>query len=201
MATKRTSKPVSEADADAAAEVIEAVEMIEPAEAVKPVKPLRPAKNAAKPAPRKYEKDEMIRCRSITFGRLICSSFKNRGLIYEWSNYGDECSIEYQDLLALKSSKSNFVYAPLFVIDDDNLVAEWKLDNLYEEFVGFDAPEEFFEVSVSELRAKLTAAPKGLKETIKSAAAKCIADGTLDSIGKVRVIDEILGTELLEFMK
>lgn len=194
MPTKKTTKKTTAAVMDKAPEV--AVE-----ETV--VETTVPNVIEETPAPvvrKKYEKDDQILCRSVTVGSLVCGSPKDKGRVYRWSGYGDEVWVDYADLVALQSRKSGFVYNPQFIIEDEQLVEEWKLDDVYATFYGIDNPAAFFKLPPAEIKARLNEAPKGLKEAIKSVAAQCVKNGTLDSLNVIKAVDAALGTQLLTFV-
>lgn len=194
MPTKKTTKKTTAAVMDKAPEV--AVE-----ETV--VETTVPNVIEETPAPvvrKKYEKDDQILCRSVTVGSLVCGSPKDKGRVYRWSGYGDEAWVDYADLVALQSRKSGFVYNPQFIIEDEQLVEEWKLDDVYATFYGIDNPTAFFKLPPAEIKARLNEAPKGLKEAIKSVAAQCVKNGTLDSLNVIKAVDAALGTQLLTFV-
>ena len=149
---------------------------------------------------KKYEKDDQILCRSVTVGGLVCSSPKDKGRVYRWSDYGDVAWVDYADLVALQSRKSGFVYNPQFIIEDEQLVEDWKLEDVYSTFYGIDNPTAFFRLPPAEIKKRLNEAPQGLKEAIKSVAAQCVKNGTLDSINVIKAVDAVLGTQLLTFV-
>ena len=93
--------------------IVEETEVLEDTKATKQESKKAPAKVA-----RKYEPDEMITCRSLTYGELLLTGKKSK-LLYSWANYGDTTEVEYQDLQALKSTKSSYLYKPRFVIEDE----------------------------------------------------------------------------------
>lgn len=149
---------------------------------------------------RKFNKDDQILCRSVTVGALTCTSPKDKTTTYRWSGYGDTSWVDYQDLLAMYSRKSGFIFNPQFIIEDDQLIEEWKLEDVYSNFYGFDNPAAFFRLPPAEIKARLNEAPQGLKEAIKSVAAQCVKNGTLDSINVIKAVDTALGTQLLAFV-
>lgn len=160
-------------------------------------------KETVKPEVKKktvYSKDTMIPCRSVTCGELVCASKKNRNFLYTWSDYDDVCEVEYQDLVALRSMRSGFIFNPQFIILDDELVEEWGLNDLYSSFYGLDNPSEFFTKTADEMRAIVRSAPAGLKEAIKDHAAVRVKSGELDKMSIVKVIDEELNTDLKSLM-
>lgn len=139
---------------------------------------------------------DVIPCRSVTYGELILPSSKNTDMIYSWADFGDVQEVEYQDLRALRSRRSAYIYGPHFVIDDEDLIAEWpELKDVYKSISSLNL-DELFDLPVAQLSKKLQAMPKVYKETIKNAASARIISGELDSIAKIKAIDEVLNTDL-----
>lgn len=159
-----------------------------------------PKKTPAKAA-RKYEPDELITCRSITYGELLLTGKKSK-LLYSWANYGDTTEVEYQDLQALKSTKSSYLYRPRFIIEDEELVAQWGKDftDMYKNIVDVDA-DDLFKLPVGQFKSKLKKAPKGVQQAVKNIAGEKIMNGSLDSLAKIKAIDEVLGTDLKLYIK
>lgn len=184
----------------AAAATAEKVENKEVQEATKPVEAKAPATKEATPkaAAKKVVRNahDMIPCRSVTVGELTCESKKSKGIYYRWLNYDDIEEVEYQDLVALRSSRSKFLYNPQFIIMDDELAAEWGLTEVYSAFLGFDSPDELFSLPANQLAKKLKSAPQGLKESIKDVAGQYMREGRLDSLKVIDVLDKELGTDL-----
>lgn len=117
-------------------------------------------------------------------------------MIYEWSDFGDVCEVEYGDLLALKASKSKFMYEPWFIIEDDQLAEDWKLSEIYSYFEGSDDAEDFLLKGAVEVRRKLMTAPQGYKDLIVDTAGRMIRSGMLDSIATIQAIDDVMHTQL-----
>lgn len=159
------------------------------------VEETKPAKSTTK-APRKYAPDDKISCRSITFGELLLTGPKSK-LLYSWANYDDRTEVEFQDLQALKSTKSSYLFKPRFVIEDEELAEQWKQDlgKIYDEIVNIDV-EKMFALPLNQFKAKLKKAPTGVQQAVKNVAGEKILNGSLDSIAMIKAIDEILGTDL-----
>lgn len=146
---------------------------------------------------KKFEPNETIPCRSVTYGELVLMGYKTK-LLYTWANAGDVAYIEYQDLQALQSRKSKFLIEPLFVIEDEDLVSQWgnMLKPIYSKIQEEDL-EELLKLTPAKLKSKLNNSPEGIRKSIASMAAAKIASGEFDSIARIKAIDEALGTELL----
>ncbi len=149
-----------------------------------------------KPTPRKYAPDDLIPCRSVTYGELLLSAPKSK-LMYVWANYNDVTEVEFQDLQALKSTRSNYLFRPRIVIEDEELVEQWSKDfkDMYSKITHVDV-EEIFDLPLGKFKTALKNAPKGVQQAVKNIAGEKIMNGSLDSLAKIKAIDDILGTDL-----
>ena len=84
-------------------------------ESVKEEKKVLENKSKVTSVVKEYNGDDLIPCRSMTKGELICVGKKSKET-YMWADYGDITEVEYQDLLALKASKSSFIFDTLFLM-------------------------------------------------------------------------------------
>ena len=150
---------------------------------------------------RKYAPTDRIPCRSLTYGELLLTGPKTK-LLHTWANYGDVTEMEYQDLQALKSTRSSYLFKPRFIIEDEELVEQWAGDfkKMYDDIVEMDV-EALFRLPIGQLKAKLKKAPAGVQLAVKNMAGEKIMNGTLDSIAKIKAIDEVLDTQLMLYIK
>ena len=153
-------------------------------------------KKPATKTPRKYAPDELIPCRSVTYGELLLTGTKSK-LMYVWANYNDVTEVEFQDLQALKSTRSSYLFRPRFVIEDEELVEEWGKDfkDMYSKIVSVDV-EEMFNLPLGKFKTALKNAPRGVQQAVKNIAGEKIMNGSLDSLAKIKAIDDVLGTDL-----
>lgn len=172
---------------------------------VEEVEVVEEVKHEVKKAPvktvRKYAPDDLITCRSITYGELLLTGRKSK-LLYSWSNYNDTTEVEYQDLQALKSTKSSYLYKPRIVIEDEELVEQWGKDfiDMYKNITDVDV-EDMFKLPLNQFKSKLKKAPRGVQQAVKNIAGEKILNGSLDSLAKIQAIDDILGTDLKLYIK
>ena len=164
-------------------------------EVVEEVVETKKTKTVAK-TPRKYAPDEMIPCRSVTYGELLLTGTKSK-ILYTWANYGDVTEMEFQDLQALRSTRSSYLFKPRFIIEDHELVEQWDNDlgKMYKDIVDVDV-EDMFKLPLNQFKSRLKKAPAGVQQAVKNIAGEKILNGTLDSLAKIRAIDEILDTDL-----
>ena len=152
-------------------------------------------------AKKKRDPSEPVDCVSITAGELGMTGIKS-GINYRWAELGDTTEVEYQDIIAAIRSHTSFVMMPYFIIQDEAIVAEFpQIKEIYDKmYTGRDL-EDIFRLPVGEMKCTILRLPEGAKETVKHIAATKLSNGTLDSIKKIRVIDEIFDTELLSLTK
>lgn len=161
---------------------------------------VKEAKATTKKTVRKFAQDDPIMCRSVTYGELLLPGKKSK-LLYTWANYGDRTEVEYQDLQALRSTRSKYLNAPLFVIEDVELVEQWpEFKSLYNKVASVDA-DNLFALPINQFKKQLANLPDGFKDALKNIASAKISDGSLDSLAKINAMDEILGTDLKFFIQ
>ena len=129
---------------------------------------------------RKFAPDDRITCRSVTFGELLLTGVKSK-LLYTWANYDDTTEVEFQDLQAMKSMRSSYLYRPRFIIEDEDLVEQWGKDfgDMYKDIEDTDV-ENLFKLPIGQFKAKLKRAPKGVQQAVKNIAGEKILNGSLD---------------------
>lgn len=145
----------------------------------------------------KHEPGEYITCRSVKFGELILIGPKTR-TPYRWLNEGDVAEVEYQDLLSWKAQRHKYLFEPMIIIEDEELVEEWntELGKLYSELQNIDI-KALFKLPQRQFVAQLKKLNPGMKSTVQNMAYAMIQDGTLYDLRIIKAIDETLGTELM----
>ena len=171
---------------------VETEEIIE-TEVVEEVKSAPAPKKVNKP---KHDSNELILCRSVRFGGLRLIGPKTH-MPYEWANEGDVREVEYQDLISWRALHSRYLFEPMIIIEDEDIVEEWKADlgELYEELQNVDI-RAMFKLPHRQFVAQLKKLPAGMKTTVQNMAYSMIQDRTLYDLRIIDSIDEILGTEL-----
>ena len=195
--TQKTTTSSASAKEKVVADVSPAVDIApeptpEPMPAPTPVPTPVPTPKVA----RQFNQNDLVLCRSVTAGWLGVSG--KSGQYYVFENFGDECEIEYQDLFALKSRHSQYIYAPLFVIEDEELLENprWKdIAKFYDDEVFKQDVDDVLNLPVGSFENALHKLPKGLAKTLQVKVAEKIENGTFDSLKKIKIIDEVYGTD------
>lgn len=149
---------------------------------------------------RKFGMNDLILCKSVTFGELLLPGRKSQ-LLYRWMNYGDFTEVEYQDLQALRSMSSAYLKKPYFIIMDEELLEQWPdLKTINNKLMDVDL-DRLFTLPINQFKKQLKEFPSSYQSSIKNIASSKILNGELDSISKIKAIDEILGTELMLYIQ
>lgn len=145
---------------------------------------------------RKFKQDEGVMCRSSVIGGLWLDGPKSK-LTYRWIEYGDEEEVEYKDLVALVRSKSSYIYNPMFIIEDEDFIEEFpQLKKFYDEQYSVKELSDVLKLPINSMVATINTLPAGAIESLKNIASTQVVNGELDSVKKIKALDECFGTEL-----
>lgn len=143
-----------------------------------------------------FEDNDSIICRSVVSGRLYMDGLVSK-MPYTWTDFGDEVAVEYRDLVAAVRVKNNYVMKPFFVIMDDDFVALYPfLKEVYNGQYSIKDLAKILTLPVDEMKSAIKELPGNIKDTLKGIASTQVSSGRLDSFKKIKVLDELLDTEL-----
>lgn len=146
-------------------------------------------------AKKEFHADDMILCRSVTVGKL-CMVGATNNMVYRWMNYGDECEVEYRDLVNAVRLHSQYVYTPYFIIEDEDFVNEFlELKKFYNEKFTIKELTDILAMDEDDMRDAISILPKGAKEQFINIASTKIASGELDSLKKIKALEKILDVD------
>lgn len=156
----------------------------------------------------KLDDNVSILVASNIFGELIYVNHKT-GDKYTWETMGDVQSLYVSDIRAMKSNQRKFLEENWIVItgiadtsdeyenvDLTEIYEALQISNYYKEFLCPSNLNDVFNWSVDEIRNKVSKMPTSTKETIAIRANELIKAGIIDSISKVKVLEEVIGCEL-----
>lgn len=144
---------------------------------------------------KQFDDHDYILCHSVTAGGLGIIGGKT-DTYYRFDQYGAECDIEYIDLVQLVRSRSEHIFMPRIIIDDEDFLAEFpQVTEAYNNMYSRGDLKKILALPADRMRVEIEKLPDGAKDTIKTMAATNIANGTLDSIASVRVLSDIFGAD------
>lgn len=146
---------------------------------------------------KKFAKTTLIPCRSICTGVLYVEGPNSKN-DYMWWDFGDVQDVQYQDLDAYVKRHATCVYKPQFIIEDDDYIAQNPdIKAVYDSMYTTSDLRDILNLPVSQMKKAIMELPLGAKEAIRGLAPTMIENKKLDSIEKIRVLDEIFGTQLI----
>ena len=149
-----------------------------------------------KVAKKTFAQSDGILCKSITQGTLYVEGVKT-GMLYSFSDYGDETEIEYRDLVGMIRSKDKSVFEPRFVVVDEDFINEYPaLRKYYDEEFSLQNIRDILKYPDSKMIDAIKNLPKGALNSLKSIAAEQVATGQIDSVRKIKALDSVFGTDL-----
>ena len=145
---------------------------------------------------KKFEPSSEIDCRSIVQGQLFMDGVKT-GRDYRWEDYGDTTGVEYRDLVSLVHSKSGYIFNPFFIIDNEDFIKEFpQLEKFYKENYSVRELSDILALPNNEMVSTIQILPKSAVDTLKKIAVNQVTSGQIDSVRKIRALDEVFGTDL-----
>lgn len=165
--------------------------------ATKMTKVSEPTNETAK---KTYDKSDVIPCRSITNGGLYIDGVRSK-MFYQWADYGDVVDVEYQDLIFMINSRDANITTPRFIIEDDELVSNHKyISDIYNSLYSLKDFGDIVRLPISDMINAISEMPESVKKSFKGYVSTMIDNGTLDSVKKIKAIDDIFNTKLLYTM-
>lgn len=144
-----------------------------------------------------FQKDDLIKCHSILSGKTFMDGIKTKDM-YVFESLGAEAEVAYQDLVAALNVNSVFLFRPFIVVDDEDFIAQSpKLKKFYDSMYSVNDLTQILNLSPSEIKKELSKLTVGARQSIRSIISDSIANGTLDSVSKIKAIDEFFGTQFM----
>jgi hypothetical protein len=137
-------------------------------------------------------------CHSIFPGRFLFSGPKSK-IIYPFEACGDENPVEYQDLLAAMMSKKKSVMAPLIVIDDEELLEDfrWKqVKKVYDSMFAIKDMDKFLSMPYETFKKTFEKLPMGVKKNVMLEISARVREGDFSEMKKIRLVDEACSSNI-----
>nr|DAT97374.1 MAG TPA: hypothetical protein [Bacteriophage sp.] len=145
---------------------------------------------------KKFAPEELIPCVSITPGQLFFSG-KKSGTLYTFADIDDVVEIEFRDLDYAARSSDKIMLKPRFIVQDSDFInLHSKLDDIYSALHSTSDLESIIKMTPAKMEKIIPSLPLGAKDALRIIAATMVDKGELDSLQRIKKLDELLGTEL-----
>lgn len=145
-----------------------------------------------------FNQEDSIPCRSLVSGPLYITGIRS-GIPYTWADYDDVQDVEYRDLIYMvRSTGDKNIYNPRIIIEDEDFIEQNKqLKGLYDSLYSTGDLRDIINLPVKQMTDAIKKLPSGARESFKGIVSTMIDAHQLDSVSKIKAIDEIFGTRLL----
>lgn len=156
----------------------------------------------------KFSDDTLISVKSNVFGTLIYINHKTGDEI-RWDNFGETQTLSVGDLRAMKAKQLAFYKENWIVfegiedsdeeyedIDVQDIYDVLQVSQYYRDYLCPNDLNEVFNWTTTEMRNKIPRMTKSVREAIAIRANELITQGILDSISKIKTLEEILNCKL-----
>lgn len=148
--------------------------------------------------PRKYGPNDTIMCHSIFPGTFLFSGPKSK-IVYPFEAPGDENPVEYQDLLAAMMSKKKSIMAPYIVIDDEELLEDFKwkqVKKIYDDMFAIKDMDKFLAMPFDKFKKTFEELPAGVKKNVMLEISSRVREGDFSEMKKIRLVDEACNSNI-----
>lgn len=105
---------------------------------------------------------------SLTVGQLnLSTEGYGRGAIYTFEQIGEEQVIPYEDLKKIIKNNKSFVEGGNFFINDDEVIKNQRLTNVYKKLLSYDEMQDLFSKDRAAFEKIFTNMTENQKETLK----------------------------------
>ena len=156
----------------------------------------------------KLADDVLITVKSNIFGNLIYINHKT-GDETRWESFGEVQPLSVGDLRAMKAKQLAFFKENWITIDGieeadeeyqdvetEDIYNALQITKYYSDYLCPDNINEIFNWSVTDIKKKVPRMTKSVQESVLIRANELIKDGILDSISKVKALEEALDCDL-----
>lgn len=162
--------------------------------------------NIMKPRQIKFDDSVLVNVQSNVFGELIYENTRTGDKVI-WKEFGDIQPMTIGDLRSMRSTQrsffeNNWVYIHDVVDMDyedakpEDVYKYLMISQYYKDVIDPDHFNDIFRMDEDEIRRRVGLMSDGAKMNLVVAANEAIARGRLDSLRKIKTLEEMLGCEL-----
>ena len=155
-----------------------------------------------------FDDSAIILVKSNTFGHLIYINPRT-GDRTDWMHFGDEQPITMGDLRAMRGTQNAFFSDNMIIVsgvNDDrypdagpsDVYDALMVSKYYKYLVDPDNFNSLFNMNENEIRERVHSMSQNARMNLVIALNTSIQNGTLDSVKKIRLFEELLGCELTD---
>lgn len=130
-------------------------------------------------------------------GTLVYKSRKT-GERFVWDSFGAEQDMEIGELRNARNSNKSFFVNNWFMFDEAWIVDYLGVRQFYKFALSLDEFDSLFDKTPDEVMSVIKKLSDGQKRSVAYFAKEKISDGTIDSHKMIKMLEDVLGVELIE---
>lgn len=143
--------------------------------------------------------EEEIACKSVTFGGLTWVSPRTNAH-YRWADIGAVEYIPFGELVTLNNTKRNYLFKPMFIVQDERVVKYFRLQEVYENVAQISSLKKVFDSANLQEVSKVidTAIRFNMRDVVISKVRDMRKTGQLNNIDIIKLLEQKLCFDLSE---
>lgn len=142
-----------------------------------------------------FEMNELVIVRNATQGKLVI--YDSDGFANIFDDFGYSLEMEYKELLRLKKQSIN-MFKQNYIEISPVVAKSLGVDKFYQNALSIDSFDEIFELNEDDLKKKILSLNDSTKRSVGLRAVTLIENGQLDSLKKIKTLEDALGYKLIE---
>lgn len=147
--------------------------------------------------PKDIDLSQFVTVKNGFQGRLVYKSSRT-GEKFVWDGFGTEQEMELRELRNAKNTSKKFFINNWFMFDEDWIVDFLGVRQFYKNAIKITDFDSVFKKSPDEVKKIIAKMSNGQKKSFAYRARELVVAGEIDSRKMIAVLEESLGTELIE---
>lgn len=139
----------------------------------------------------------LVEVKNNTAGKVVYVSPRMMGYKICWHDFGDTELMEYSELMTMRNSARRFFEDNLIWIEDEEVRDALGVSKYYKDAVSTSNLDDLFKMSADTIRQKIALMSESNKNAVAQRAQSLIDSGVLDSVKKIRAVEESLDVKLV----
>lgn len=131
------------------------------------------------------------------FHGVLVYADKYTGEHYRWDEFGDVIDMTVSTLQKVRSSQRRFFSENWFLIDDPEVIDALGVSEYYKNALTLDEFDELFTLDVDAAKERVCLLSDGQKRGVAYSAKQKIESGELSDLNMIRMLEDVLDTELI----
>lgn len=145
---------------------------------------------------REFKPDDKILVKNNVMGPLCYESSRRDGFSIYWDHFGDGELIPFSELQTMRNTQRRFFEEQWVYIEDADVIRALGVERWYKNMLTSDNFDTLFKMSPDEIISRVEIMSQSMKENVRHRALQLINQGKLDSMKRIRALNQSLDCDL-----